>query len=286
MNIFGMNKSKDNNNNNNNKKGKTRFIEIDIIKGVAVVFMVIFHFFYLSYFMGVKEYPIDSGILKFLAKTAHTIFIIMVGVNMAVSYQANKKKKNSYDTYFGKQAKRAIFLLIAGLLVSYASYLGFGDLYVKFGIFHFIAAGIILGQIFIDNKIIAIIGAITIFLATIMVDKSSMFFYQKCQNVPMTCFITGFANVKYSSLDHFPILPYLGYICLGIALGHTFYNNMERVSPINFSENTINKIEENKISKSLALLGKNSLAIYFTHFPLFYFILKKYSNRVKISDLY
>ena len=103
---------------------------------------------------------------------------------------------------------------------------------------------------------------------------------------PVFLFITGFANIKYSSLDHFPIFPYLGYICLGIALGHTFYNNMERVKSINFSKNTIAKIEENKISKLLALLGKNSLAIYFTHFPLFYFILKKYSNHVKISDLY
>ena len=263
-----------------------RFIEIDIVKGIAVVFMVIFHFFYLSHFMKVKEYPIDSGILKFLAKSAHTTFIIMVGVNMAVSYQANKKKKNSYDTYFGKQAKRAIFLLIAGTLVSYASYLGFGDLYVKFGIFHFIAAAIVLGQIFIDNKMIAMLGAIFIFLATILVDKSSMFFYQKCQNVPMTCFITGFANIKYSSLDHFPLLPYLGYICLGIAIGHSLYNNVERVYPINLSDNTVDKLEENKLTKLLAMLGKNSLAIYFVHFPLFYFILKKYASQGNISNLY
>ena len=49
-----------------------RYPEIDIVKGIAVIFMVIFHFFYLAYFMDVKKYPIDKGILRFLAKAAHT----------------------------------------------------------------------------------------------------------------------------------------------------------------------------------------------------------------------
>ena len=64
-----------------------RFPEIDIVKGIAVTFMVIFHFFYLAYFMNVKKFPIDKGVLRFLAKSAHTTFIFMVGVNKLIVYR-------------------------------------------------------------------------------------------------------------------------------------------------------------------------------------------------------
>ena len=75
-NVNNINKSNniDNKIKNNITKNK-RFLEVDLIKGVAVIFMVIFHFFYLAYFMDVKKYNIDSGVLRFLAKSAHTTFI-------------------------------------------------------------------------------------------------------------------------------------------------------------------------------------------------------------------
>ena len=100
-----------------------RFPEIDIIKGFAVIFMVIFHFFYLAYFMDVKKYSISSGVLKWLAKSAHITFIFMVGVNLALGYQRSEKKNQEKDAFFGKNVKRSLFLYFAGMIVSIFSFI-------------------------------------------------------------------------------------------------------------------------------------------------------------------
>ena len=109
--------------------------------------------------------------------------------------------------------------------------------------------------------------------------------YDKCLNIPFICFITGLYNIKYSSLDHFPIIPYLGFVFFGIFVGHSLYNNFQRT----FDSEIIDNISDNTISKNLGFLGKHSLMIYFIHFPLFYFILYAYKNfyspKTDISNL-
>ena len=39
-----------------------------------------------------------------------------------------------------------------------------------------------------------------------------------CTDNPMTCFITGIANVKYDAMDHFSLLRWLPLVCLGITI--------------------------------------------------------------------
>ena len=102
-----------------------RFFEIDFIKGFATIFMIIFHFFYLMYFMDIVKFEIKQGILHMMAKISHTIFILMVGVNSTISYnkfrEKNKKlyekDKSSFNNqYIGKVAKRITFPFIGLLL--------------------------------------------------------------------------------------------------------------------------------------------------------------------------
>ena len=84
-------------NNVNDVYKAKRFFEIDFLKGFATIFMIIFHFFYLMYFMDIVKFEIKTGILYAMAKIAHTIFIFMVGVNSAISY--NKFREKIYPTY-------------------------------------------------------------------------------------------------------------------------------------------------------------------------------------------
>ena len=253
-----------------------RFIEVDLIKGVAVIFMVIFHFFYLAYFMDVKKYNISSGILRFLAKSAHTTFIIMVGINLVLSYQRSQVMNRDADAYFGKQVKRSFMIFGAGIIISVLSYLSFGDMFVKFGIFQFIATAILISQLVVHNKLYALIAMIIIVALTFLKNKISNL-YDTCLKMPLICFITGLYNVKYSSLDHFPLLPYLAFIFLGIFVGHNLYINFKR----NFNGSVIDRNTNNNGAKTLAYFGRHSLMIYFIHFPLFYFILLAYK---KLTD--
>ena len=266
-----------------------RLIEIDFVKGLAVINMVIFHFFYLSHFMGIKNYPIDRGILKFFAKSSHVTFIFMVGVNLAVSYQKYNKayteevdgelKKLKENAHFGKQVKRAAFLIGAGIVMSILSYLGFGSMWVKFGIFHFIGVAIILAQPIISSKWLAITTAALVGLLYLIFKNNSGLFYNKCLNAPFLCFISGVANVQYSSLDHFSIIPYFGLVCFGIFVGHSIYKDGKR----NFSQSlgddeTIDSYGDTLIGKSIGFIGKHSFLIYFLHYIIFYFALLAYKR--------
>ena len=57
-----------------------RYEEVDILKGIAVISMVIFHIFYFPNQYGFKEIEYDTVPLKITAKVAQIIFIKCVGI--------------------------------------------------------------------------------------------------------------------------------------------------------------------------------------------------------------
>ena len=128
-----------------------RYPEIDLIKGIAVILMVIFHYFYVAYLMEKPILDINSNMIHLLAVVAHNIFIFMVGVNMIVSYKKHKQKNKSEDEYIGKQFKRALVLFLIGMAMTAITYIIFPDKYIRFGIFHFISVAILGSLLFINN---------------------------------------------------------------------------------------------------------------------------------------
>ena len=142
-------------------------------------------------------------------------------------------------------------------------------MFVKFGIFQFIATAIIISQLVLKNHILQLFCALIIILVFILKDYFSSLLYDNCLKIPLICFVTGLYNVKYSSLDHFPLIPYLTFVFLGMFMGNLLYKKAER----NFDGEIIDKIKDNSFSQMLSYLGKRSLQIYFIHFPILYFIL-------------
>ena len=60
-----------------------RYEEIDLLKGIAVICMIIFHLFYFPNQYGFKEIEYDTTMLSSIAKIAQFIFIInifMIGI--------------------------------------------------------------------------------------------------------------------------------------------------------------------------------------------------------------
>ena len=267
-----------------------RFYEIDTLKGIAVILMVIFHFFYLVSKMEIKDINTRCGPLYASAKTAHCLFIFLVGVNLAISYKKFKEKnredfendKNKYySKYLSKTFKRIAVLVVAAASVSILSYLAFKNLYVKFGIFHFIAAAVLLttpivGSKYLSLTLSAIIGLLyTIFNSGKMRNFTSI----ACHKTPIFCFITGIFNTKFSSLDHFSLVPYLGLVAFGIFIGNTLYTDKERLFLKKEDSKKIDEFfEKDEILGSLNLMGKYSFQIYFIHFIVFYFILLAYKK--------
>lgn len=107
-----------------------RIIEIDFLKGIAVILMIIFHFFYLGRQMNKLNINTSQGLLYIIAKIIQFIFITCMGVNYHYSFKKNKN--------YIKCLKRFTRLLLVSIFISVFTYHGFGyNLFIKFGIFHF-----------------------------------------------------------------------------------------------------------------------------------------------------
>ena len=280
-----------------NQSEKKRFIEIDVVKGVAVILMMFFHYFYLGKHMNVLNANTDSGLLYLCAKLAHTTFIIASGMNLAISTSGK-----SSDEYIPKKVKRGLYLLAVGLIISYLTKMEFGDSYVKFGIMHFMGIATILSAFVMKVPVLTYVVSAGILLIHILLKTPSIKskFFQVCEKNPFMCFISGIMNLKYESLDHFSLIPYLGYFLLGSAIAFTCYkiknvdNELNELSSINYDSNDngrkievlgfLDKYQDNPIVKGFAWVGKRSMMFYIVHFTILYCIFKIIQiNRTRID---
>lgn len=227
-----------------------RYEEIDIFKGIAVICMVIFHFFYFPNKYGYKEIEYNTPLLKTIAKVAQFIFLGCVGINLSLSNGDNKKSF--------KRIGKLIFLAI---LMSLFTYFVFGEEYVKFGILHFIAfASIILFKFVDDINIIYGLLILSILVFYLIKKNNSIF-----ESVPdKIAFVAGFYNNGFKSLDHFPIFPWLIVVLIGVIIGYYIKRNKRIELP--------QKIKENFIFSSLKKMGEKSLEIYCVHWIILYIV--------------
>ncbi len=227
-----------------------RYTEIDLLKGIAVICMVIFHFFYFPNQYGFKEIEYNTPLLKTIAKIAQIIFITCVGINLVFA-----KNKNKDPNYHLQRIGKITFFAI---LMTIFTYYVFQDKYVKFGILHFIAFSSLILFMFVDDlQIMKIITSVLALLFVLNKIKPELFY-----SIPSPiAFIGGFYNDKYSAIDHFPILPWIIFICFGTFIGNYLLQNKIKFPEI---------FNNNPIANTLITTGKYSLEIYAVHWAVLY----------------
>ncbi len=233
-----------------------RIIEIDMLKGIAVILMVINHLFFMAYLMNRPIIDINLPWVTAMAVLSHSIFIYMVGVNLHISY-----KKDPIG-FYRKQSLRAIKLLGYGLLMTLITFIIYPQAFIRYGIFHFIASAIIISMVFIQSKLKTSFGILFFMIMAFYVENNKQDFGYLCLNTKNVCFNLGLYNY-YNSIDHFSFIPFFVYILLGIKTGQIMYPQLK--SSLN--------IKGNKITNSLAIIGKQSLNIYLVHWVIIYILL-------------
>lgn len=234
-----------------------RYECVDILKGIAVVFMIVFHIFYFPNQYGYKEFNYDTRTLNIMASIAQIIFITGVGVNIYLSYQNSKNKKEFYE----KQLKRIFKLLSLAIFITLFSYFIFGDKFVKFGILHFMAIASLILMLFVDNEkvLIGIIFVALILKVLIKQDPNMFLFVPK-----KLAFVSGFYS-SYAAVDHFSLIPWITYVCIGLLIAkYVTKKNLPEAPKIYKS------LKETKIVKGVQWCGKKSLEIYIIHWILLY----------------
>lgn len=212
-----------------------RLHEIDALRGLALVAMIIFHFFFdLDYFGILANEMYEGGWLVF-ARLGQFLFLGLAGFSVALSSRG-----------LVGQVERGFKIFLAGMLVSLATWIFADADFVKFGVLHFIAFAVPIAFLFKGRSVFLTLG-----VAFLSFDLGMTF---KAMTVDSHfLFPFGLTYRGFSSLDYFPIFPWLAAVLVGLVLGELY---LRKVS-LNFRPVPV-----------LNWMGRHSLWIYLAHQPI------------------
>lgn len=242
------------------KKSYKRFWEIDFLRGIAVVLMIIFHFLYDLNYFGIYKINLYSGPILIYLYLIGSTFLLLVGISLSLSYSRIKNSLSTKEIRL-KYLKRGLMIFALGLIITLVSWLYLNDGFIIFGVLHCIGLSIILAIPFLKYRYINIsIGIILIIIGIILKNYSFNFNY---------LIFLGFKPIHFYTVDYFPLLPWFGVVLVGIFLGNIIYVNHKR-------RYKIKNLEKLKFLKFFCCLGRHSLIIYFIHQPIMLSLLQLY----------
>ena len=222
-----------------------RFWEIDFLRGLAIISMIIFHIIYDLNYFNIFKIDIDNQFWTIFRVSIFGLFFLLVGVSLSLSYSKNTK--------FLKYLKRGLKIFFWGMIITLVTVIFMQKGYVLFGVLHFIGFSIILAYPFLRFSYLNLVFAIPIIAVGLYLFDLSFDF--------QWLLWLGFRPQYFQTVDYFPLLPYFGIILIGIFLGKKLYPNYERRLKLKDSSNK-------KPVKFFEFLGKKSLIIYLIHRPV------------------
>jgi uncharacterized membrane protein len=224
---------------------KERFIELDIIRGVAISVTIFFHLLWDLDYYGLSQ--VNKEMYSYGAYFP-TIFFGLVGVCLVISSQHRTT---------GQLLIRGAWIFGIGLIITAITTIIIPDKPVTFGVLHCIGSSIILSTFFIKFKVYNLVIAPFIILGGVLIGN----FYIQDPSFLHLAIGLHQKNLYAYTVDYFPLLPWFGVTLLGLGVGSILYKDGKR--QFRFPD-----ISHLKPVKALSLLGKNSLIIYLLHQPV------------------
>jgi len=224
-----------------------RFPELDLLRTVAILCMVVFHGAYdLAVFYD-RDIPVfDTGWMLFARATA-CLFLLLVGVSFAIS----ASRKETIAHLWKRQHNRFLILAAAAALISIVTYAADPETFVRFGILHLIALSMLLLPLCRRLKEASILlGLAVLFLG--------QWTHPTDSPTPTLSLVLGFPPPNFTTIDYFPFLPWLGVILIGYGLGHFLYVRRTGWRPMILD----------RIPAAATWPGRHSLGIYLVHQPV------------------
>jgi uncharacterized membrane protein len=234
-------------------KDHVRFWEIDFLRGCAIVLMIIFHIAYNLYFFHAASIDIHAGIWSFLRITTFTLFYILIGISLTLSYYRTAVNDIFKGLIYFKFLKRGLMIFGLGLLITLASWLYLEEGFIIFGTLHFIGLAIILAYPFLKWTYSNILVGIVLIIFGMYIRTITLDF-------PWLLWL-GFRPHNFYTVDYYPLLPYMGIILIGISLGNILYKDHNR----KFHLADLSGILPVKV---MNLMGRHSLVFYLIHQPI------------------
>lgn len=229
-----------------------RFWEVDLLRGVAIVLMVIYHLvFDLNYF-AVYDIEVSSGFWLAVARLTASLFLLLVGLSLTLSH-SRAQLLGQEDRFRLRLLTRSAWILGLALGITLVTYFFIGRGFIVFGVLHLIGLSLLLAYPFLRMHKANIIFGLLFILLGIYLQNISVGF-------PWLLWL-GLAPPDFYSVDYFPVFPWFGVILVGMGLGGLLYPGYLRRIPVHDLSILL-------FVRALAFLGRNSLAIYLVHQPV------------------
>ncbi|KQV42545.1 MULTISPECIES: DUF1624 domain-containing protein [unclassified Rhizobium] len=226
---------------------KRRIAAVDVLRGVALIAMAIYHFSWdLEYFGYIEPGTVASGGWKLFARLIAGSFLFLAGFSLVLGNFPEIRSRG----YLIRLAK----IVAAAAVITIATWFAFPDAFIFFGILHAIAAASVVGLVFLRlPPLLTLVAAAAIFAAPFYL-RSPVF------DTPALWWV-GLSEMPMRSNDYVPLLPWLAPFLAGLAAA--------RIALATGFTNRLASFELNgKVGRWLGFGGRHSLAVYLIHQPL------------------
>ena len=232
----------------------SRFEVVDAVRGLAMVWMTVFHFcFDLNHFGYWKQDFYRDPFWTWQRTLIMSLFLFSAGVGQAVAVAQGQ----SWTRFW----RRWVQVAGCALLVTLGSWLMYPQSFIYFGVLHGIALMLIIARLTAHwGAWLWLLGAVAIaikFIAVYALDSGASVQFVDALNGPMLNWL-GLITRKPITEDYVPLLPWLGVMWWGVAAGSWLSGQgagcLSLKLPVAF--------------KPLARIGRWSLSYYVLHQPV------------------
>lgn len=229
---------------------KQRIWELDALRGLCILGMVVFH---LIFDMTELYRLVDWRLPPFwntIQLAGGVVFVVLSGLCVTLG---------------SRPLRRGAMVFGAGMLCTLVTALmaHFGmsteDMVIRFGVLHCLGLCMLLWPLLgrLPTWALGVLGAATVALG---------FWFDSLTVSATWLYPLGLTHLGFASGDYFPLVPYLGWFLLGSVMGRTLYRKQVSLLP-----------EEPAILRPLCFCGRRSLFIYLLHQPVLAGILTLFS---------
>ena len=224
---------------------RKRIWELDALRGLLLLAITVFHLAYDLIFLYALVPLKHPAVYQFFNDWLGVPFVVLSGLCVTLG-------KNP--------VRRGITVLLGGMAVTVATgalyFAGAADvgILIYFGVLHCLGVCMLLWPLLgkLPSWALAALGGVIIALGLGWIDQARVDFPWL---IPL-----GIRYWGFSSSDYYPLLPNLGYFCLGAVLGRLLYAKKQSLLP---------RINDRSILiRPLCFLGRHSLLFYLLHQPV------------------
>jgi uncharacterized membrane protein len=219
-----------------------RIVAIDVLRGVAIVAMIVYHFSFDLRMFGITQSDFEHDWRWIAARSAILgTFLLVAGVSLLLADRAGTTRADFW--------RRVGMIVGCALIVSGASYVMFPRTFIWFGVLHAIAVSLVLAQPLVRRPRVALVVGIAVVAAGLA------FSHPAFDNRYLGWI--GFMTERPPTEDYVPLFPWSGLVLIGIALADLLDRRaFAALAPLA------------RAPRALVWLGRHSLLVYMVHQPI------------------